>query len=402
MAFHLIQGDIVVQKTEAIVNAANADLTHGGGVCGSIFQTAGAAEMEKACKEIGYCAPGKAVITPGFALKAQWVIHTVGPVWNGGNSGEETLLSMAYESSLRLAVNQGLKSIAFPLISAGTFGYPTKEAIRVAMGTIKGFLSRVEDLEVYLVLFDTEGYLVSQAMDEDLLEYIQVHYTGEEELTGSLLLMQELAEDLGRKREGERFRREQVAKKSETLQYHREWIDPDDVEDEDDDEDEDIGGDARVESSLLGDFLPQDLRRSMSRSIAYSYGDPTFGRISNSLMDSIHMPHLSFREALWRYIDTMGLKDPEVYHRANMDRKLFSKIRSNKNHIPTRRNVLALCIGLRLDMEGATYLMQTAGYAFSDNFIEDIVFRHHIKKGSYDIFEIEANLYDLQEGRIRA
>lgn len=125
---------------DAIVNAANEGLWAGGGVCGAIFRTAGHDQLQRACNKIGHCDTGSAVITPGFDLKAKYVIHAVGPVWAGGGQGEEELLYGAYYRSLELAVENGCASIAFPLISSGIFGYPKQEAWRVALRACREFL----------------------------------------------------------------------------------------------------------------------------------------------------------------------------------------------------------------------------------------------------------------------
>ncbi len=153
MPFTMVRNDITTMKVDAVVNAANCALAPGGGVCGAIFAAAGYDLLDRACRDIGHCDVGQAVITPGFALPARYVIHTVGPVWHGGTRGEAALLASCYRSSLRLAKQNGCQSIAFPLISAGIFGYPRAEAMRIAAGTIRDFLKE-QELQVYLVIFD--------------------------------------------------------------------------------------------------------------------------------------------------------------------------------------------------------------------------------------------------------
>ena len=133
--------NIIALETDAIVNAANRGLRAGGGVCGTIFIMAGFKDLEKACDEIGHCDVGSAVITPGFRLKAKYIIHAVGPVWCGGNDGEAELLYGAYRRSLELAVENGCRSIGFPLLSAGSFGYPQEEAWRVALKACCDYLT---------------------------------------------------------------------------------------------------------------------------------------------------------------------------------------------------------------------------------------------------------------------
>jgi len=152
MAFQIIHGDITTVQADAIVNAANNRLAPGGGVCGAIFSAAGYQQLDRACRAIGHCPTGQAVITEGFHLPARYVIHTVGPVWQGGKNQEPQLLEDCYRNSLMLAVQHGCKSIAFPLISAGIFGYPREEALQIASDTIQAFL-REHDMEDMLVLF---------------------------------------------------------------------------------------------------------------------------------------------------------------------------------------------------------------------------------------------------------
>lgn len=155
MSFEVVRNDITLMEVDAIVNAANTRLWAGGGVCGAIFARAGREKLQAACDEIGYCAEGEAVITLGFNLPAKYVIHTPGPVWQGGSNGEEGLLKNCYINSMKLAHAHGLKSIAFPLISSGIFGYPREAAIKVAISAIRGFLMET-DMQVYLVVYDEE------------------------------------------------------------------------------------------------------------------------------------------------------------------------------------------------------------------------------------------------------
>ncbi|MDR1741228.1 MAG: macro domain-containing protein [Synergistaceae bacterium] len=153
MPFNIVHGDITKMETDAIVNAANNGLQMGGGVCGAIFAAAGAEALQQECDAFGGCDTGDAVITNGYALPAKYVIHAVGPVWHGGEAGEEALLRSCYEKSLALAKTHDCQSVAFPLISAGIFGYPREEAMRVASEAITAFLAE-NDMTVYLVLFD--------------------------------------------------------------------------------------------------------------------------------------------------------------------------------------------------------------------------------------------------------
>ena len=163
MSLHLIQCDITTLQVDAIVNAANSRLAPGSGVCGAIFRAAGYQKLDAACRAIGSCPTGQAVLTDGFDLPARYVIHTVGPIWQGGDHGEQALLQSCYENSLVLAVQQGCKSIAFPLISSGIYGYPREQALRVAISAIQTSLRR-QELEVTLALFDPELLALGQKM----------------------------------------------------------------------------------------------------------------------------------------------------------------------------------------------------------------------------------------------
>ena len=163
MPLHLVRNDITKMKVDAIVNAANSALQRGGGVCGAIFAAAGARELQEACNKIGGCKVGEAVITPGFRLPAKYIIHTVGPVWQGGKANEPQLLRNCYINSLTLALEHKCESIAFPLISSGIYGYPKEQALQVAISAIREFLQDNE-LNVYLVLFDKEAYTLGEKL----------------------------------------------------------------------------------------------------------------------------------------------------------------------------------------------------------------------------------------------
>ncbi|NLX64818.1 MAG: macro domain-containing protein [Clostridiaceae bacterium] len=158
MPFTIVQGDITKMNVDAIVNAANITLKMGGGVCGAIFKAAGAAQLQDVCDKLAPIKTGEAVITPGFNLNSKYIIHTAGPIYQEKNKEQcERQLRDAYLNSLRLAVEYKCKSIAFPLISSGIYGYPKGEAIKVAISAIKDFLKE-HDIDVFLVLFDKETF----------------------------------------------------------------------------------------------------------------------------------------------------------------------------------------------------------------------------------------------------
>ena len=374
MPFHLIQGDLIKQQTDAIVNPANSSLLMGGGVCGLIFTAAGIEEMENACGAIGHCSPGSAVITPGFALPASFVIHAVGPVWQGGGSGEAEILAQPYRTSLALAAAHSLKSISFPLISSGIYGYPKNQAIQIAIGAIRDFLAEEEDLEVFLVLHDRDSIQASRKIDPELTEYIRFNYEGEESF--SQLFQQEIA-------------------RAEAMGAEIWNMLPEETE----------AGPLIYRDMSQAPSRKSSFRRSQEEKFRKKMELPpshSMKREYASLDDVLQMPKLTFTEALLKHMDTRGLRDPEVYHRANLDRKLFNKIVNNKGYQPNRRTAMAICVGLQLDLEEAEELLRKAGFAFSDASIADLVYRYNIQKGQYDIIEIECQIYDIQQEAIRA
>ncbi|MDR0862691.1 MAG: macro domain-containing protein, partial [Oscillospiraceae bacterium] len=188
MPFIIARQDITKMKVDAIVNAANTDLAMGGGVCGAIFKAAGAAQLQAACDKLAPIKTGEAVITPGFGLSAKFVIHAAGPVYRHWNTAQnEELLRAAYTNSLKRAVENKCESIAFPLISSGTYGYPKADALAVANAAIRDFLAD-NDLDVSLVVYDRAAFEVSEKLLGAVASYIDEHYVEENHIAHSLVL----------------------------------------------------------------------------------------------------------------------------------------------------------------------------------------------------------------------
>ena len=319
MPFYIVRNDITGMDADAIVNAANNELQMGGGVCGAIFSAAGEKELTDACNRIGFCRTGDAVITKGFRLKAGHIIHTPGPVWQGGGFREEELLRSSYRNSLLLAKENNLESIAFPLISSGIYGYPHEEAFRIASEEITGFL-KDHDMTVHLVLYDNESFRVGKSKFPDIEEFITQRYIPE-------------GYDYRRV-----LRKQAVYNESADLLYE--------------------------ESSL-----------ESKAALAFR------------LMET-------FQEMLFRKIDELKLKDSSVYRKANIDRRLFSKIRSNKDYIPSKDTAIALGIALELNRVELNELLGKAGYALSRSLMSDVIIEYCIEKGIYDIHEINEFLFE--------
>ncbi len=336
MPFTIVRQDITIMQVDAIVNAANTQLAMGGGVCGAIFRAAGASELQEACDRLAPIQTGDAVITPGFRLPARYIIHTAGPVYRDGKSGEAEQLRASYLNSLKRAVENQCESIAFPLISSGIYGYPKGEALQVASSAIQDFLSD-HDLEVYLAVFDKASFVISEKLLGEVTQYIDEHYV-----------------------EAHREKR-------------RKLLD--------------------VESRLVREAVYSEYDGAKPSPVfKQSHAAPI-----KSLDDLIGNLDEPFSTTLLRLIDAKGKTDVEVYKRANIDRKLFSKIRTGKGYMPSKRTAIALAVALELTLDETQDLLKRAGYALSHSQMFDVIVEYFIINGKYDIYEINQVLfgYDL-------
>lgn len=329
MPLHLVRNDITKMRVDAIVNAANSSLLGGGGVDGCIHRAAGP-ELLKACKKLHGLETGQAKITEGYRLPCKYVIHAVGPRWQGGTQGEEEKLRACYRESLKLAVEYQCETVAFPLISAGIYGYPKAEALRVAIDTIAAFLETAE-LTVYLVIFDRESYEIGAERFSEIQVYIDECYV-----------------DTHTDSAARRLRRERLyeAKCSETPRCETKAV---------------------VEVSL----------------------EETLRRIGES-----------FSEMLLRKIDEAGMTDAQCYKKANIDRKLFSKIRSDKHYQPSKATVVAFALALELPLPEFEELLEKAGFALSSASKFDLIVEYFVTRGKYNVFEINEALFAFDENPI--
>jgi O-acetyl-ADP-ribose deacetylase (regulator of RNase III) len=338
MPFTIVRQDITKMKVDAIVNAANTDLQMGGGVCGAIFKAAGAAQLQVACDKLAPIKTGEAIITPGFNLSAKFVIHTAGPVYQHWNKEHnERHLYAAYTNSLKRAVENNCESIAFPLISSGIYGYPKDEALQVATSSIRDFLTD-HDLDVALVVYDKSAFIISRELLGAVNSYIDEHYIETHKTK----------------------RRQQHDVKSDALHETDEYV-------------------IKYSKSLFEDTL------TLSVGVSAPLDD---------LVGNLDEP---FSQMLLRLIDVKEMTDVEVYKRANLDRKLFSKIRSNKGYIPSKRTAIALAVALELSLNETDDLLKRAGYALSHAVKFDVIVEYFITNGKYNVFEINKVLFEYDQ-----
>lgn len=393
MPFKIIRNDITKINADAIVNAANNHLLEGGGVCGAIFAAAGAEKLQKACKKIGYVKTGEAVITKGFNLAVKYIIHTAGPVWNGGGENEEQLLYNCYQNCLKLAKNKRLKSIAFPVISSGTYGYPKAEAIAVAVRSIGDFLVENE-MDVTLVVFDGEAFALSEYLYKGIQAYITDNYADEHYYKrthgapeGESCVLDETV----------LFLSEDEKLFSDTMP---------EVYDETDDRKKDA---IEIKQSMPRPNIEVTAPRPLYRepespqlsSEEISQIDESLYRTQelfpSEIVAALQNLDESFSQCLFRMIDERGMTDVETYKRANIDRKLFSKIRKDKGYRPKKTTAVAFAIALELTLAETNALLEKAGYVLSHSSKFDVIIEYFILHGHYNIMEINAALFAFDQ-----
>lgn len=331
MPLLIVHDDITKLEVDAIVNAANRELSMGGGVCGAIFRAAGPSQMQAACDALSPIKTGEAVRTPGFNLPAKNVIHTAGPIYDEYQRSESKKhLSDAYLNSLEIAKVEGYESIAFPLISSGIYGYPKAEALEVATRSIKSFLEE-HDLDVFLVIHDRDTFEISKSLEEEVSEYID-----------NRLNIMPVSEEITR------------------FEYEK----------------------------YLESYTVQSIEIDRA---------PTRKSESKDLDEVLSQLDDSFSTTLLKLIDSKSMTDVEVYKRANIDRRLFSKIRSDENYSPSKRTAIALSIALKLNLKETNKLLELAGFALSPSCIFDVIIEYFIINEKYDIFDINEVLFKYEQ-----
>ncbi len=358
MPFEMVRNDITRMKVDAIVNAANRSLLGGGGVDGAIHRAAGPKLLEE-CRTLGGCETGEAKITKGYDLPARYVIHTVGPIWHGGGNGEKELLTACYRHSLELAVKYGCESVAFPMISAGAYGYPKDQAMAVAVETITDFLMD-HDLMVWLVVFGPSEFATGKKLFRDVQEYIDDVYAETHSQPNLEAARQKL--------------------------WH---------------EDEQA---ALFMDMELGENVPGPAPDKAEKKAAPASPGPASPRrflrpsarpAGSDLAELLRRTDAGFSETLLQLIDRRGMTDAECYKKANVDRRLFNKIRSNPAYQPSKPTVFAFAAALELSLPETRRLLEKAGFALTRSSGFDLVMEYCIKHRVYDVIQINEILFEL-------
>lgn len=355
MPFTIVRNDITKMETDAIVNTANSKVAVGAGCECAIYEAAGRQELFTYRKEkIGEKKEGEVFVTPGFLLPAKYIIHAVSPVYNKDAESEEKL-RRCYKNSLLIAKEYHLRSIAFPLISSGSFGWPRREAMGIALEEIRDFWG-ISDMMIYLVVFDEESTVLGKSIESGLKEYVDRHYVEEKVVTEYACAEQNRMPSV---KNGRRLGIFRASKASATFRKECENM---------------------PRSMEIADDVPD----------AASFADED--KISEKLQERFKHRADTFSEYLLYLIAEKGLENSRVYNDALVSRKVFSKLKNNPDYHPDKLTALCLCIGARLNLDEAVDLLSRAGYAISPCDKTDIIFSYFLENGYYDMLELDIQL----------
>ena len=351
MPFQIIRNDITKVAADAIVNTANPEPVIGGGTDYAIHKAAGP-ELLEARKKIGEIHIGQSVATPAFQLSAKYVLHTVSPAWIDGQHREEELLRKAYDAALLLAEKLDCKSVAFPLMSAGTYGFPHDLALSVAIRAFTDYLLDHE-MQIFLVLFNAKAFGIAGSIFDDLKSYIDDNYVAER--SEEEYLIDECSySNLSRRERAKMEVQRRRGKEGAGIDYDR----------------------------VVGTALPQSAIAEEPKAAAAS------------LEDVLRQHEKTFSEYLLDLLKERSGKDSEVYKRAEVSKQLFSKILNNPDYQPTKSTVIQLALGLQLDLPQTQKLLEKAGYALTRSSKTDLVVKYYIERKIYNVTFINEALYD--------
>ena len=336
MPLQIIRQDITKIECDAVVNPTNQDLEPTGGVDLAIHKAAGHGLLAE-CKAIGRISTGEAVITPAYGLCAKYVIHTAGPVWYGGRANEEALLSLCYRNALNLAKENECASIAFPLISSGTYGYPKDKVLKTAISAISDFMFDNE-MMVYLVVFDKYAFALSGKLFGEIQSFIDDNYAADHSHIH------------------ERFRQA-----------------------------DDIDEGRRVVTSI-----PEQMPCAQA---SYKH---VYEETAPDIDDYIKLDE-GFAVKLLKLIDLKGMSDVQCYKKANVSKQTWYKINNEKHYKPNKKTVISFAVALELSLEETQNLLESVGFVLSNSSLFDVIIMYCLKNGIYDVFEIDSILFKYDQ-----
>ena len=341
MPLQIIRQDITKMRVDAIVNTTNEEMVGYSGVDLAVHEGAGPL-LDEECAKLAPLGLGTAKITKGYNLDAKYIIHTSGPVWQGGLVGESIILKSCYIESLKLAVANGCSSVAFPLISSGTYGYPKDQVLKFAIQVITEFLFDHE-MMVYICVLDRTSYEFSRKLFSEISEFIHDNYVDEYKECSFADL-----------------RAFEVSTPSEKI-----------VQNDSVDAASKMMAPCKAKESRIAEKSLHEYMKTMDKSFAYK---------------------------LFDLIDKRGMTDVECYKKANVDKKTFSKIKCKpQTYKPSKQTAVAFAIALKLNLDETQDLLASAGLTLSRSFTFDKIIRYFIQKGVYDIFEINEALFEFDQ-----
>ena len=404
MPFKIIRTNLTKVHADAIVNTANPMPVYGDGTDRAIYMAAGADELLAERRKIGAISRGEAAVTKAFRLPARFIIHTVGPVWQGGDHGEFETLRSCYRKSLFLAEQLGCQSIAFPLISTGVYGFPRDKALDIALSCFREHLKDSIDEQTVKHQFEMEmpSSSLSYGAEQERREAYRRMFGNSAPLFASDALEESVSPDAFDEEESARpkARRRDVTARDSSEGPDRE-------------RGAGLKGSDRAKHAKSAapkqekrpKPKPQERQKSVRRGIFDPEIAALFDRLKEkqsghgadlkqgSLEDVMNNIGETFQQRLLRMIDEREYTDAQVYKKALLDRKLFSKIRCKEDYNPSKKTVLALALALELNLDETIDLLARAGYALSPSSKSDLLVEYCIVKEKYDLIDINALLF---------